>query len=112
MFSSLSYGDRDIEPVIREYLECRHGDIPEGDGRDDCYNCTPRWIERPNPRALPPNPILQEFRIGWRHNIDRRLHAQHYLTYLDGDVYDWRHFSPEVFDHARRVLSKLTALRA
>jgi hypothetical protein len=60
-----------------------------------------------------PNPILIEFRSAWNVTYPewRVSQAESYLTYLDGDVYDWRRFPSEVHDHARRVLSRLAGLR-
>ena len=62
----------------------------------------------------PPNPILLEFRQAWNSTRDdwKIRQAEFYLSYLNGDVYDWREFQSEVFEHARKVLTRLANLEA
>lgn len=122
MFSSLSYEDRDIEPTIREYLECRHGDIPEGDGRDDCYNCAPRWIEHPQ-TASPANRVLVHIRKRWEGLAPstKRVLVKIHLSIIRGHLEEhagldgYCRYTPDtiaMMQHARRVLLKLDAAGA
>lgn len=113
MFSSLSYEDRDIDPVVKTYFECRHGDIPEGDGLDSCVICSPVWTEEPTTRPAP-NPILLVFRESvndglpftdpaeWARNIESPPRPGQ----------SWGYATREQQEHARKVLTRLAAFLA
>lgn len=62
------------------------------------------------PQANPTNPILVEFRRALSASKDRHESAQHYLQYLDGDVWDWKYLDEATKTHAREVISRLSSL--
>lgn len=84
----------------REYLECRHGDVPQDDGLDSCVICRAVWIEHPHVQHNEPNPILVDCR--WSHAAPDRW-AEYALTYLGPH---------EHIVHARKVLTRLAAFDA
>lgn len=63
----------------REYLECRHGDAPQGDGLDYCYSCRPVWVEIPHEQENPPNSVLVALRNA---PVEEAEHAMRVLVRL------------------------------
>lgn len=108
MFSSQTYEERDLEPITRVYEECRHGDIPEGDGLDSCIMCSPRWTEEPSGWSAP-NPILVYVREYHEMRFARlRDVAGSVLSAFD-DLFVVEDATPDQREHARRVLKRLAA---
>src|SRR5690606_23228233 len=83
----------------REYLQCRHGDYPEGDGRDYCVICSPVWIEHPHVQHNKPNPILVAFR-------DSKHSAGHFLWIAGSPASTEVRWGVQESIHARRVLTR------
>jgi hypothetical protein len=99
---------------LREYMECRHGDVPDG-GPGDCVMCTPRWVEFPHVQHNPPNPILVAVSTS---GIDvEEWHAAVFSTEIYGGLRAWSDeahpfhvltkATGDEVDHADRVLDRL-----
>lgn len=92
-----AYASKDEHYLFAEWRDCAPDDFP------------PPITIRDERET---NRILAEFRGRYReheYGDDQALRRRcvHYLTYLDGDVYDWRYLPEEMFEHARRVLTRL-----
>lgn len=89
----------------REYLECRHGDVPRDDGLDSCITCRAVWIEYPHVQHNEPNPMLVQFR-------ESGHEANHYLWIAGSPAFTEVRWGVEESTHARKVLTRLARLEA
>ena len=120
----LMFASRTPNPEpLREYMECRHGDTPDGSPYD-CIMCRPVWVEHPHVQHNEPNPILVAYRShlakhrltmdapAWAFSIDAFDTFGGYVTWNDPATS--RHpiitATDEQRDHARRVLTRLVSL--
>jgi hypothetical protein len=90
---------------LREYMECRHGDVPNGSPAD-CVMCTPRWVEHPHVQHNPPNPVLVEC----RENVEHGLPPELWLAVCRRDSWASMEATDAHIEHARRVLIRLALL--